>query len=286
MFISSHPRLCALPFHHFAHLLSRSPSLYRSRSVSLGSGIHRHSVDGTRTQDTSQHHRHVRLWDPCCSRWGPRSCCLHQHQGWPGQMVGNENERVVNACSSPLVEGLLSWPLTLDTSKMIFQSPFKFTPNDQASVLKTCPVTLLSCTKAHFPKFGSDLSWCRPSDGILMRAMLKNMASVEIKDANGVWPFRYMGSRLWELGGGGPCRLWAIRVLIMCAAASCGWIFTHTHEWRLGICLHHYPPSRIHCMAGFGCLRTTTLGGFIYIYIHNLFFFLHLYAKRWYPLVH
>lgn len=94
VFISSRPLLCALPFHHFSHLLSRSPSLYRSLSVSLGSGIHRHSEDGTRTQDTSQYHRHVRLWDPCCSRWGPRSCCLHQHQGWPGQMVGTKmNER-------------------------------------------------------------------------------------------------------------------------------------------------------------------------------------------------
>lgn len=33
----------------------------------------------------------------------------------------------------------------------------------------------------------------------------------------------------------------------MCAAASCGWIFPRTHEWRLGICLHHCPPSRKHC---------------------------------------
>lgn len=108
------------------------------------------TLQAFRGRDTHPgHHRHVRLWDPCCSCWGPGSCCLHQHQGWPGQMVGNlaRNEWVVNACYSPFVEGLSLWPLTQDTSKMIFQSPFQFTTKDHVLVLKTCPVTPVSCEK-------------------------------------------------------------------------------------------------------------------------------------------
>lgn len=115
VFISSHHLPCALPFYHFSHLpfrsLSLSVSLYRSLSVSLVSEIHRHLKDGTRTHDTSQHYRHVRLWDPCCSRWGPRSCCVHQHQGWPRQMVGNRAEKWMSIkCMLLCSDGLSSWP--------------------------------------------------------------------------------------------------------------------------------------------------------------------------------
>lgn len=42
---------------------------------------------------------------------------------------------------------------------------------------------------------------------------------------------------------GEPCGAWVIRALIMRAVACSGWVSTRTHEWRLGICLHHYPPS-------------------------------------------
>lgn len=42
---------------------------------------------------------------------------------------------------------------------------------------------------------------------------------------------------------GEPCGARVIGALIMLAVACSGWISTRTHEWRLGICLHHYPPS-------------------------------------------
>lgn len=42
---------------------------------------------------------------------------------------------------------------------------------------------------------------------------------------------------------GEPFGAWVIGALIMRAVACSGWISTRTHEWRLGICLHHYPPS-------------------------------------------
>lgn len=63
----------------------------------------------------------------------------------------------------------------------------------------------------------------------------------------------------WENLAGTPCRVWAIQALMMCATASCGWVFTHTHEWRLGICLHHCPPSLILCA---GCVFLPETGTF------------------------
>lgn len=86
MFISSHLLLCPLPFYHLTVNSSVPPSL----SVSLGFGIHRRLADTTRTLDTTQqHHRHVGLRDHRCTCRGPRPRYLHQHQGWPGQMVGD-----------------------------------------------------------------------------------------------------------------------------------------------------------------------------------------------------
>lgn len=93
-----------------------SSTLSQCLSFSLGSGIHRRSEDKTRALETTQHyHRHVGLWDRCCTHRGPRPRCLHQHQGWLRQMVGNcvhARQKVGNVCSSTSIEGLSSWQQT------------------------------------------------------------------------------------------------------------------------------------------------------------------------------
>lgn len=206
VFISSHPLLCALPFHHFSHLISRSPSLYRSLSESLASGIYRHSEDGTRAQDTSQHHRHVRLWDPCCSCWGPRSCCLHQHQGWPGQMVGNlawkwmSGKCMFSIGGRSLIVTFNRTPLRWSSSHL-WNSPLRITCRSSKHVLwlQWVAQTIFSKIRSWFA-FTHTFGWNPDARHVkkwrLLRLRMLSIVTVFV-------PFRYTGSSLWELGAGG-----------------------------------------------------------------------------------
>lgn len=175
----SPPALSRVPSPFTASLISRSPSLYRSLSASLGSGIHRHSEDGntrTPTEDTSQNHRTCQTLRPLLLPLRPpfllpapasrltwrngRHECTFFSIGWRSLIVTCNAGHLWD----DLPVTFLNSPTKAHVAVLKTWSPVSCTNHISQNLVQICLYAHLRME-----------SWCAPC--------LKKMASFEIKNA-------------------------------------------------------------------------------------------------------